>query len=581
MAYTANKTQSGTYEIMQDGQRVATGSEAILGNYGLTPASVGSGVTYTPENLTAPATQMNVPPYIPPTAPNTTDYDKFISQLQAPSAEQTAAQDTQNTLVKSITDIFAKQAGQGARKAELETAAGIPDVQKQLNETLGQIRQNNAGAFAATQQQEDRLAPTFAIQGTQAQIERQRAVKNYGLAAVAEALQGNIALAQDNVQRALDAEFKPLETQLEYYKFLYTANKDELERADKKQADRLSLILTERERLLNQEKEDKTNKYNLITSAAGAGIPNATLALAQNAKTYDEAYALLLPEISKAAIKSKKAADYLATLQAEKVRLENEKINQDLYGTPGGAGGLATTGTLGSAAQLLASKFGSKFQQEAFLKNAQSLAAGENKGQFADYIFSTAIDTISDTDARKKALSQYKIVNKLTYLEGLMGQYQAAGGNTNIFSGSIENIRSKLGTVGDPQLRSLATAMLDTLDGLARDRTGAVITPSEERLYDRMLPSPYKTAELNTAIIDGLRGSMLTDLNSVLRYQLTGTGFEGLEPYLGVQNNVTQSVLPKEDVYSTIVSQPSTGTYTGDFFSGLGNVINQLFYRGY
>lgn len=221
--------------------------------------------------------------------PDTSGLDKLISSLTTGSPEQTQAQEAQKSTLQTIQDTMAKLLGEGARKSELETTAGLPDLNKTLAELTNQIRQNNAGAFSAAQTQEDRLAPTFAIQGTQAQIERQRAVKNYGLAAAAEAVQGNIALAQDNIQRALDAEFKPLERALEFQKLFLEQNRADLERADKKTADKLNIVLAERERILNSSKLEKEAIYTALSTAAQYGAPQSVLSAIQNATTYSDA----------------------------------------------------------------------------------------------------------------------------------------------------------------------------------------------------------------------------------------------------------------------------------------------------
>jgi hypothetical protein len=116
-----------------------------------------------------------------------------------------------------------------------------------------------------------------------------------------------------------------------------------------------------------------------------------------------------------------------------------------------------------------------------------------------------------------------------------LAAYVAGGGDVGLFKGTTEQVRNKVGNLGNKQMASLGIAMLDTLDQLARDRTGAVISASEEKFYDRLLPSTRKSAELNQAVINGLRSSLTSDLNSMLRFQLTGTGFNSIEPYLGFQ----------------------------------------------
>jgi hypothetical protein len=166
---------------------------------------------------------LNIPAYTPPSVP---DYTKI--QVSTPSIQNTARQDAlqseRDTLVDDVVTGTQALGQRSARKAQLEADAGIPQLNTQLNELNNLIRNTQAEALAATEKSENRLAPTFAIRGEQAQIERQRAVKVYGWAAAAEAIQGNIALAQDTVQRALDAEFGPLEADIETKKFLLGIN---------------------------------------------------------------------------------------------------------------------------------------------------------------------------------------------------------------------------------------------------------------------------------------------------------------------------------------------------------------------
>ena len=65
MAYTATKNPQGSYEVSLNGQRVATGSAGILGNYGLSEANLGgttmAGTTPSPTTIGAPIAQSTTP----------------------------------------------------------------------------------------------------------------------------------------------------------------------------------------------------------------------------------------------------------------------------------------------------------------------------------------------------------------------------------------------------------------------------------------------------------------------------------------------------------------------------------------
>jgi hypothetical protein len=308
-------------------QAASLGSGVQVTNNGQTQ-TIAAPTAITPSSLTGTQSPYQVSTYTPPATPDTTGYDKLISDFMAgKTAEQTQAQEAQKSTLQTIQDTMAKLLGEGAKKAELETQAGLPDIQKQLNETLGQIRQNNAGAFGASQAQEDRLAPTFAIQGTQAQIERQRAVKNYGLAAVAETLQGNIALAQDNIQRALDAEFKPLEKVLEFQKLFLEQNRTDLERADKDANNKANLLIAERERILTEKREDKQAIYALVGAAAQNSAnppPQSVINSALASGDINQAYSMLSKYLSDP------NAAQAAVYELENKRLANKKLQADI-----------------------------------------------------------------------------------------------------------------------------------------------------------------------------------------------------------------------------------------------------------
>ena len=214
------------------------------------------------------------------------DFSKFqISN----TARQNELEVEEGEIVSDITAATDKLATKNARKGELETAQGIPALSGQLNELNNQIRSVQSEAFAATNKSQDRLAPTFAITGEQAQIERQRAVKVYGLAAAAEAIQGNIALANDNVARALDAEFAGLEQEIETKKFLLTLNERNFNKEEARRAEAQQIALDQQKDALAQQRESRASILQIMMQAAQNGADNLTLNRIQLAKSPEEA----------------------------------------------------------------------------------------------------------------------------------------------------------------------------------------------------------------------------------------------------------------------------------------------------
>lgn len=548
-------------------------------------STLGTGVniTSTPatsiDSITNPPTPFKVPEATSSPIPDTSFLDQAFRETEA----ERKAQGEVDLSLETLRGLTNQQGQETVRRGELEVAQGIPDISKQLKETYDQIRQNNLEAFTGQQIAEDRRAPNFAIQGDQQSFERQRAVKNFGLSATAEALQGNLALAEQNIQRAIDTEFKPLQSKIDFERDFLQSNKEKLSAAGQKAADKRLAALGERERVIAEQQTLKSNIGNVMLSVAGAGADSGTLAKITGAKTLEEAISYAAPFLNKedtqvvkfdngdTALINSQTGEVIKNFGGAKIE---DTVNQ--YSTTG----------LGGIASVLNAKFSSKFQADNFKNRINTFVnAGDDKG-LADYVFSTAIETLPDTDQRKKAFGQYKIVTKLAKLQSALDEYEANGGKTNIFRGTSEDILASVGLVSDPKLRDLAIVIQDTLDGLARDRTGAVITPSEEKFYNRLLPGSFKTAELNKATINGLRGSMSSDLDSALKFQLTGAGFDSIEPYLdsiyGNTTTVGQSAPLNNDLMKKYNSAKAGSVDTGadDVSSTIASWMENLF-KGY
>lgn len=276
---------------------------------------------------------VTVPPFNPAPAPVIPDVATLMGAFNQPTADQTAAQNEQSDILAQTKAILERQGTQAARQGELETQQGLPQLQKQLNEINAQITNLTGSAFSAQQAAEGRLAPTFAIQGEQAQIERQRSAQTFGLAAAAQALQGNIALANDNVQRALQSEFGGLESKLQYQKLLLDLNRDKLSAADQKKAAAFEIQLNERSRLLAEQKTEREGIYNLAATLGQNGISGAVIGQVLNSPSYGDAIRMAAPFLQspeqKLALEGAKL-----DLDLKKIQLATAKKNYSMIGLP-------------------------------------------------------------------------------------------------------------------------------------------------------------------------------------------------------------------------------------------------------
>ena len=124
------------------------------------------------------------------------------------------------------------------------------------------------------------------------------------------------------------------------------------------------------------------------------------------------------------------------------------------------------------------------------------------------------------TAEQTKLNSRDKLAFDLQNIKQDFETYVANGWDVWFFTWQEEALRKKVGKTKDPELAKLQTKIMDRLDLLARERTGAAMTVSEEAFYARLLPWIDKDMELNSAIIDGLLETIQDD-SAYIDYKLS------------------------------------------------------------
>ncbi len=215
------------------------------------------------ESLNAP-TKMKVLPSPTSTTPTPID----TTNVDTAKTDVTQAQTAQSGTLSKIQALIDKQGGMSAERNRLAQQKNIPELQQQLNEINTQMRDLTTNAEQAKLRAEDRHAPMFQIRGEQASIDRQLSMKTLGLSAMSQALQGNISLANTEVDKALSAEFDPIKSQIGYYNTMLSINRDNLSRAQKREADAISQQLQERNNTIKQQQSDKAQIYKTMLASA-------------------------------------------------------------------------------------------------------------------------------------------------------------------------------------------------------------------------------------------------------------------------------------------------------------------------
>jgi len=351
---------------------------------------------------------------------------------------------------------------------------------------------------------------------------RQNTIKALGLASLGATLQGNIARAEDIAKNAVEQEFLPYQIQLNQLQMAYNMNKDNLGRQDKKKEAELSAYITERTRLLNAAKDDKTAGLALVNAAVSNNPgnqaaqqaaqralqldtfspdylqqvfnlvgqyqtdPNATQLAITNLKLKQEELrqAPLSFSLEQEARKAQIAASYASTakLKAETLALIDEGYLGGQYSSIIGT-------ILGSGSFTK--------QQAATIRNA--INNGEDP---VTVIKNNAKKIMGQTEATSVTKFEAAKIAMLNLQSELQAFYDA-GGKTNIFSGNYEKVFNNLGAVKDPRLVELATQIQSSLQIYRNAVSGTAYSEQEGKDIASIFPGINKTQGLNTAIMKG------------------------------------------------------------------------------
>lgn len=297
-------------------------------NYGITPSTLNSSAQAitVPQFPTASPTQLAGEVAAIPT------FQGVIDSFNQPVQQETQQRSLQDMILQSLGKLSTRQSA----TIQAENAAGIPEQQKKLKELSDQL--NILQTKTATipleiqQQFEGRGATRAGVEPVQTAELRKNAIAALGTSALAQAAQGNLQLAQQQVDRAIQLEFEPEEQKLQFLGQLYAFNKDDLERIDKKRADALNFAVGERSRLLAEQKTEREGVYGIMSTASKFGAPADIVSKLRSARSIDEAIELARPYLRdpQAAIEMESARIdiLLKKAQIKKVQRETQLLGE-------------------------------------------------------------------------------------------------------------------------------------------------------------------------------------------------------------------------------------------------------------
>lgn len=205
-------------------------------------------------------------------------FDQLNEQIQSILNQQTTPlEEERSGLTGQLKSALDRLTGKEQKQTQLLDELGVNANVKELQNIMSQIAQANASLQAGLTAEAGRVAPMELITGRQAQLQAQGLAKIGGLTSIAQALQGNISLAQQTAQQAVDLEFAPAEREIATIREFLDINADNLTREEKKRAEQLQISLDERQRLLDEQKIDREGILDIAIEAAKNGADSETL----------------------------------------------------------------------------------------------------------------------------------------------------------------------------------------------------------------------------------------------------------------------------------------------------------------
>jgi len=243
----------------------------------------------TPASLT-PAQPVNFTPVITPAPPVTPP--AIVPPVETPlTPEQNKAQG----VISDIQNLQNKYLGKSAYTQTQETAQGINDKTKTVTDLTNKFNQIKAEADAIPLQTQNdikgQMVTSNGVSTINADKLRTNAIQALSTSALLSAAQNNLATAQSFVDRAVAAQFDPIDAQIKNAKenLDLIIKSPKYTQEEKAQAQAQLDIQNKKQADIDKDKLDKTTIYNTGVEAAKLGADALTLSKINAAKTPEEA----------------------------------------------------------------------------------------------------------------------------------------------------------------------------------------------------------------------------------------------------------------------------------------------------
>lgn len=491
-----------------------------------------------PDNPVTPSTSDSLVASLEPMGKSLGDY---ITSLTPP---ETALDQTQNSIIGRINELLPQSGGKQQALAQEQQKAGIPQLQQRLQDLNNQLLTGNAAyaqmvadfqAKQAGTEADARGITTGVLSGQLGANARlfeaqkaSKAAEQGMIAAQAQATSGNINTAIQLAQNAVEARFAPIEDELRIRQAQLDSILPLLNKQEKIQHEAKQRQYQDQQQALADRKEKEKTVQNIAMEAAKFGADSDMVSRLQKAGSISQALSMAAPFLSaefKQKVDQQKFENRLnlqqlaisrANLAVSQGNLALSRRKQD-FEEAQAKGLISPDGKV--SPELLA--FAQQYAADG------KIPTGMPKGTFG-IVSQVAKDlpkqngTLVDrntgiTPAGAEAKTQaygnlYSTVELAKQLKQL---------DTKRWGGVTAGVFGKV--FGSDNQQRYVDLRSQIVDLLARARTGAALTESEERFYKGMLPGrfdePLGFGADSDVRIDNFINNLTSDLNNKLASQ--------------------------------------------------------------
>lgn len=480
-------------------------------------------------------------PQMPPMDTTNTGAERIGASMVTQTEGKAKRDDLLAGMISNIEALGQK----GTRETALGEQYALEEKQRKVNQYDAEISQSSRfydNKIRDLQERGGGLAMGAEAEIKRLELDKARKVADLSIAK-AVALD-DLETAQQFVQDKLDAEFEPIEKQIEYAEKVYGLYQNDLS-----ESEQLEVQSKIEERKTNLDVA-RTTASDIVSELVSAGAYTAERQRIINQALREATTAIENGEDPTNAIgKMQSALVGVQSLQQQQMALqwaqENRIASEEEVETYSGeyanvvdiASGLVGSerGKTIKTGIVTALKNGDIATGYALIGNAvEESLTGENKTKFAN------------------ARTDYQV---MLGMKNAIQAYADAGGDMGFLKGTSSEITRKLGQLTtDPQFAELAIQLQREFQAYRQNMTGAAFGKGESAEYESVNPRSSASIDLNLLTIDGALNQLENRITSTINTRVPGAN----KLYSSLSGQVDETTLSDDEAYDLYLKMTGT-----------------------